>query len=247
MVRPQAIILGAQSILLGTADVVVVGGMESMSNAPYYAPRARQGLRLGDAQLIDGLIRDGLWDPYQNVHMGVCAELCAREHSISRAEQDAHAAESFARAAAASAAGAFDSEIVPVSLPQKGAKGAKEAQPVSTDEGAKKGGDLASLARLSPAFQKAAGTVTAGNSSSISDGAAALVLVSGARAAALGLRPIARLAAWGEAAQEPERFTTAPSLAIPVAIGRAGLQQVRSDVIRSDQIRSDVIRSSLRT
>ena len=215
----KAILLAAQAIQSG-ADVVVAGGMESMSNCPYYI-RARQGLRLGHSQALDGVIHDGLWDPYGNQHMGACAELCGREHSVSRAEQDAFAAESARRARAAVASGATSAEIVPVAVPAAKRGGAPVI--VSSDETVAKGGDLSVLAKLAAVFQRE-GTVTAGNSSGISDGAAALVLCSADAVRRLGLTPLARLRGWGEAAQTPERFTTTPALAIPKALAAAGVQ-----------------------
>src|SRR4051812_4949900 len=174
----KAVVFGANAIATGEHDVVVAGGMESMSQAPYLLPKARDGYRLGHAQVIDSLINDGLWDVYGNVHMGDCAELCAREKKISREEQDAFAAESYRRALDAQAQGRFAAEIVPVEIAQR--KGAPKM--VTTDEEPGRG-DLAKLAGLRPAFQKD-GTVTAGNASSINDGAAALVLTSEDAAAA---------------------------------------------------------------
>lgn len=216
----KAILLAAQAIQSG-ADVVVAGGMESMSSCPFYI-RARQGLRLGHSQAVDGVIHDGLWDPYGNQHMGACAELCSREHSVSRAEQDAFAAESARRARAAVASGATAAEVVPVSVPAAKRGGAPII--VTADETVAKGGDPAALAKLGTVFQKEGGTVTAGNSSGVSDGAAALVLCSADAIHRLGLTPLARLRGWGEAAQSPERFTTTPALAIPKALAAAGVQ-----------------------
>jgi len=239
----KAIVLAAQSILLGIADVVVAGGQESMSNAPYYLPRVRQGLRLGDGAVVDGLIKDGLWDPYGDAHMGTCAELCAREHGLSREDQDAHAAESFRRARAAAASGLAAREMVAVEVPAM-RKGAPAVRVAADESISKPGGDADALRRLPPAFQKAGGVVTAGNASGISDGAAALVLCSAAAVARLGLTPLARLRGWGEAAQAPARFTTAPSLAIPVALRAAGVVQAEIDLYEINEAFSVVVRAN---
>ncbi|KAH8935975.1 hypothetical protein BDL97_17G059700 [Sphagnum fallax] len=192
----KATMLGAQSIQLGLNDVVVVGGMESMSNAPYYLPKARQGYRLGNGEVVDGMMKDGLWDVYNDVGMGICAEICAGNHSISREAQDAYAIQSFERAIAAQNSGAFAWEIVPIEIP--GARG-KPLIMVEKDDGADKL-DAGKLRKLRPAF-KEGGSVTAGNSSGISDGAAALVLVSGATAKELGLHVIAKICGYADAAQ----------------------------------------------
>ncbi|KAH7315485.1 hypothetical protein KP509_21G051500 [Ceratopteris richardii] len=193
--------------------------MESMSNAPYYLPKARQGYRLGHGEVVDGMMKDGLWDVYNDCGMGVCAELCAEQHGFSREDQDNFAIQSYERAISAQESGAFKWEIVPVEVP--GAKG-KPPVIVEKDEGIDKL-DAAKLRKLRPAF-KEGGTVTAGNASSISDGAAALVLVSGAKALQLGLHVIGRLIGAGDAAQNPELFTTSPALAIPKALERAGIE-----------------------
>jgi acetyl-CoA C-acetyltransferase len=212
----KAVVFGANAVAVGDHDVVVAGGMESMSNAPYLLPKAREGYRLGHAQVLDSLIHDGLWDVYGNVHMGDCAELCAREKKISREEQDAFAAESYRRALAAQAEGHFKGEIVPVEIPQR--KGAPKL--VSDDEEPRRG-DVAKLASLRPAFQKD-GTITAGNASSINDGAAALVLCAEDVARARGLVPLARIVGSATFAQAPEWFTTAPAGAIERLLARIG-------------------------
>ncbi len=196
--------------------MVVAGGMESMSNAPYLLPKAREGYRLGHAQVIDSLIHDGLWDAYGNVHMGDCAELCAREKGITRADQDAFAVESYRRALRAQAAGKFKGEIVPVEISQR--KG--PAKIVAEDEEPGRG-DIEKLPGLRPAFQKD-GTVTAGNASSINDGAAALVLAAADVAAARGWKPVARIVGAAGHAQAPEWFTTAPAGAIERLLGKIG-------------------------
>ena len=204
----KAVVFGANAIATGEHDVVVAGGMESMSNAPYLLPKAREGYRLGHAQVIDSLIHDGLWDAYGNVHMGDCAELCAKEKGITRADQDAFAAESYKRALRAQAEGKFRAEIVPVEIAQKRGP----AKIVADDEEPGRG-DIEKLAGLRPAFQKE-GTVTAGNASSINDGAAALVLAAADVAAARGWKPVARIVGAAGHAQAPEWFTTAPAGAI---------------------------------
>jgi acetyl-CoA C-acetyltransferase len=214
----KAIALGAQSILLGDADVVVAGGMESMSSVPHYVESMRSGTKLGHGVLVDGLIRDGLWDPYHDYHMGSAAELCARAHGVSRERQDAHAAESYRRAQAAIAAGHFDREIVPVMVPRR--KG--EPLAVSIDEEPAKV-IYEKIPTLAPVFEEG-GTITAANASNVNDGAAALVLMSRRAAGDRVLEPLARVVAHAEAAQAPEWFTTSPALAIPKALAKAGLR-----------------------
>jgi acetyl-CoA C-acetyltransferase len=204
----KAVVFGANAIAAGEHDVVVAGGMESMSNAPYLLPKAREGYRLGNGQVIDSLIHDGLWDAYGNVHMGDCAELCAKEKGISRADQDAFAVESYKRALRAQAEGKFKAEIVPVEIAQK--KGPPKIVDLDEEPGR---GDIEKLPGLRPAFQKD-GTVTAGNASSINDGAAALVLAAADVAAARSWKPVARIVGSAGHAQAPEWFTTAPAGAI---------------------------------
>ncbi|KOM28022.1 hypothetical protein LR48_Vigan484s000300 [Vigna angularis] len=221
----KATMLAAQSIQLGTNDVVVAGGMESMSNVPKYLAEARKGSRLGHDSLVDGMLKDGLWDVYKDVGMGVCAELCADNHAFTRDDQDNYAIQSFERGIAAQDSGAFKWEIVPVEV--SGGRG-KPSTVVDRDEGIGKF-DAAKLRKLRPSFKETGGSVTAGNASSISDGAAALVLVSGEKALKLGLQVIAKITGFADAAQEPELFTTAPSLAIPKAISNAGLEASQID------------------
>jgi acetyl-CoA C-acetyltransferase len=220
----KSVMMATQAILAGDAEIAVAGGMESMSNVPYYLPGARGGLRFGNAQVIDGMQFDGLWDPYNDFAMGNAAELCARELKIDRAAQDAHAAESYRRAQAAQRAGAFKAEIVPVEVTQK-----KEFRLIDEDEGPSRGGDPHKLAALRPAFDKA-GTVTAGNSSTINDGAAALVLTTRAVAQSRGLPVLGRVRAQGMAAQAPEWFTTAPALAIDRTLAKAGWRRGEVDL-----------------
>lgn len=220
----KAIMIAAQSIRLGENDVVVAGGMESMSNAPKYLAQARTGSRLGHDTIIDGMLKDGLWDVYNDFGMGVCAEICAEQHKFSREEQDSYAIQSFQRAQEAQRNGGFSWELVPVEVP--GGKG-KPPVVIDKDEGPEKF-DPTKLRKLPPSFKKN-GSVTAGNASVISDGAAAVVLMSGEKARKLGLEVIARIIGSGDAAQAPELFTTAPSLAIPKALSKAGLQTSEID------------------
>ncbi|CAI7839048.1 unnamed protein product [Closterium sp. NIES-53] len=219
----KAISLAAQAIMLGLADVVVAGGMESMSNAPYYLNKARSGYRFGHGEMVDGVQRDGLSDAYSEDPMGCFAEQCAEEHGIGREQQDEHATATHERAAAAHADGAFDWEIVPVEV--KASKG-KQTILVERDEPCAKF-DANKLRLLRPCF-KENGTVTAGNASAISDGAAAVVLASRQAAKQHGLNVLAVLRGFGDAEQAPSRFTTAPALAVPVALKHAGVEQ--SDV-----------------
>ncbi|GAB2279807.1 hypothetical protein Dimus_014446 [Dionaea muscipula] len=221
----KATMIAAQSIELGYNDIVVVGGMESMSNAPKYVIKARTGSRFGHDTIIDGMLKDGLWDVYNDFGMGICAEICADQHRISREEQDSYAIRSFECGLAAQESGAFSWEIVPVKI--SGGKG-KLPIVIDKDEGLEKF-DPAKLKKLPPSFKKNGGSVTAGNASLISDGAAALVLVSGKKAIELGLQVIARIRGFADAAQAPELFTTAPSLAIPKALSNAGLKASEVD------------------
>jgi acetyl-CoA C-acetyltransferase len=219
----RAAMIAANDLRCGDVRLVAAGGMESMSQAPYLAAGVRDGLRLGHGKLIDSTIHDGLWDPYNDIHMGSCAELCAAEYKLSREEQDAFALESYRRARAAGEDGSFAAEIVGVPIPQKAQKAQKMGEPqiVERDDEPWKV-DLGRIASLRPAFQKD-GTVTAGNASKINDGAAALVLTTAAHAAAIGARPLARIVAHASLAQRPEWFTTAPVGAARAVLARAGL------------------------
>ncbi|CAL2249126.1 unnamed protein product [Prunus armeniaca] len=221
----KATMLAAQSIQLGINDVVVAGGMESMSNVPKYLAEARKGSRLGHDTLVDGMLKDGLWDVYNDYGMGVCAELCADQHAVTREDQDNFAVQSFERGIAAQGNDAFSWEIVPVEV--SGGRG-RPSTIVDKDEGLGKF-DAAKLRKLRPSFKESGGSVTAGNASSISDGAAALVLVSGEKVLKLGLQVIAKISGYADAAQAPELFTTAPALAIPKAISNAGLEASKID------------------
>lgn len=214
----KAIALAAQSIMLGDNDVVIAGGMENMSSVPHYLMGSRNGFRLGDAKLIDGMVHDGLTDVYGKTHMGNCAELCAKEKGISREDQDKFAIESYQRSAKAWDAGKFDNEIVPVSVPQR--KG--DPIIVSKDE-EYTNVKLDKIPSLAPVFQKD-GTVTAANASTLNDGASALVLMSKEKMEALGLKPLAKIVSFADAEQAPEWFTTAPSKALPKALAKAGLK-----------------------
>ena len=213
----QTLIHGAQAILVGDAEVVVAGGMESMSNAPFASHEMRQGSRMGHVQLKDLMIHDGLWDPYNDVHMGSCGEKCAADYGFSREAQDAFARESTLRAQRAQSEGLFKAEIAPVPVPQK--KG--EPLIVSEDEGPR-GAKPDKIATLKPAFKKD-GTITAANASSISDGAAALVLMSAERAKDEGRPVLARIVAWAGAARNPVEFTVAPADAMKLALAKAHL------------------------
>jgi acetyl-CoA C-acetyltransferase len=208
--------IGAQSILLGDNHVVVAGGMESMSNSPYYLDKARDGYRFGNGVLIDGMIKDGLWDVYNDYHMGNAAEKCAVDYHITREEQDAYTVESYKRSAKAVESGWFKTEIVPVEV-----KGRKETVIVSEDEEYKKV-DFSKIPTLKPVFIKE-GTVTAANASNINDGASAIVLMSGEKVKELGIKPLARILAYADNEQEPENFTTSPTGAIQKAAKKAGL------------------------
>lgn len=212
----KAIMLGAQSIMLGDNDVVVAGGMENMSSVPHYQTGSRLGKKYGHITMLDGLAFDGLTDVYNNYPMGNAAELCASECNISREDQDAYAIESYKRSAAAWEAGAFKSEVVPVEVPQR--RG--DALVVDTDEEFTNV-KMEKIPALRPAFIKE-GTVTAANASTMNDGAAAVVLVSKEKAEELGLKPLAKIVSFADAAHEPEWFTTAPSKAVPKALDKAG-------------------------
>ena len=212
----KAIMMAAQAIKAGDAEVIVAGGMENMSAVPHYLPSSRTGVKLGDIAMVDGLVKDGLTDVYNAQHMGLCAELCATEHNYSREAQDAFALESYRRSAAAWDAGKFDQEVVPVMIPQR--KGDpiafskdEEYTKVNTDK----------VPQLRPVFKKD-GTITAANASTLNDGAAALVIMSADKAAELGLQPLAKIIGYADAAQEPEWFTTAPAKALPKAMAKAG-------------------------
>ncbi|WP_421896754.1 acetyl-CoA C-acyltransferase [Marinoscillum sp.] len=213
----KSVMFGAQSIMLGINDVVVAGGMESMSNVPYYIPKARFGYKYGHGQMLDGLMHDGLWEAYHGFPMGSCADNTAREMNISREAQDEYTINSYKRAAAATEAGKFKDEIIPVEIPQR------KGDPIIMSEDEEyKNVSFDKIPGLRPVFNKD-GTVTAANASTINDGSSALVLVSKKKLDELGVKPLAKIIGFADAAQEPIWFTTAPSEAIPRAIKHAGL------------------------
>jgi acetyl-CoA C-acetyltransferase len=218
----KAIMYAAQAIMLGQAEVVLAGGMESMSNVPYYLDKARFGAKYGHGQMIDGLMKDGLWDPYHDFAMGVAADRTATHYGITREEQDAFAQQSYERSAAAAQAGKKKDEIVPVTITVRG----KETV-ISDDEEYTKA-DFTKFATLKPAFGKE-GSVTAANASTLNDGAAAVLLMSREKAEALGVKPLAIVRGFADAEQAPEWFTTTPSLAIPKALKNAGLEASEVD------------------
>jgi acetyl-CoA C-acetyltransferase len=218
----KSVMLGAQSIMLGHGDVIVAGGMESMSNIPFYLPKARNGYGYGHGQVIDGLMHDGLWETYYNFPMGNCADNTAKEMNISREAQDEYAISSYKKAAHSVENGYFKNEIVPVAIPQR------KGDPIMmTEDEEYKNVKFEKIPTLRPVFSKE-GTVTAANASTINDGASALVLMSKTKMNALGLKPIAKIRGFADAAQDPIWFTTAPSLAIPKAMKNAGIE--KSDV-----------------
>ena len=215
----KAVSLAAQAIQTGDAEVVVAGGMESMSNAPYVLQQARTGYRMGNGALVDVMVNDGLWDVYNNFHMGAAAEMVAEKYGVTRQEQDAFAAESHRRAAAATAAGRFREEILPVEIPA-----AKKGEPVrvfAADEAVRPETTIETLARLKPAF-KEGGTVTAGNAPGVNDGAAAMVVMSAERARALGMKPLATIRAQATSGREPAWFSVAPVDAVRKVAEKAG-------------------------
>jgi acetyl-CoA C-acetyltransferase len=221
----KAVMLGAQAIRAGDVELAVCGGMESMTNAPYLLPEARAGVRLGHGKLVDSMIQDGLWDVYNDFHMGNTAELVAKKHEITRAEQDEFAAASHRKAAAATAAGRFDAEKLALQIPQK--KGAALA--FTTDENVRGDTTAAGIAKLRPAFAEG-GTVTAANASSINDGAAALVVMSAERARALGVKPLARVTAYATSGCAPEWVMLAPEGSIRACAKKLGKQPADFDL-----------------
>lgn len=225
----KAIMFAAQAIMLGDKDVVVAGGMENMSQTPYYMPKARYGQKYGHGQLVDGLVMDGLTDVYNQSLMGVCADATAEKYGITREEQDAFAIQSYKRTAAATEAGKFEAEIVPVEVPQR--KG--DPLVITTDEEYKRV-KFDKIPALRAAFSKT-GTVTAANASTINDGASALILMSEEKMNALGLKPLAKVVSFADAAHEPEWFTTAPPVAAQKALDKAGLQIDNMDVFEVNE------------
>ncbi|MBB4805597.1 acetyl-CoA C-acetyltransferase [Chryseobacterium defluvii] len=213
----KAVMMAAQSIKAGDADVIVAGGMENMSMVPHYY-NARVATKLGDIKMQDGMVLDGLTDVYNKVHMGVCAEKCATDYGISREDQDNFAVESYKRSANAWSEGKFKDEVVPVEIPQR-----KGDPVIFAEDEEYKAVNFDRIATLPTVFKKEEGTVTAANASTLNDGASALILVSKEKMEELGLKPLARIVSYADAAQEPENFTTAPAKALPIALKKAGL------------------------
>lgn len=217
----KAIILGAQTIMTGNADIVVAGGAESMSNVPHYLPVMRTGAKYGDQTLVDGVLKDGLTDAYdKKEHMGLAGEKCAQDHEITREQQDEYAINSYQKAQKATADGLFKAEIIPVEI--SGGRG-KPNVVISVDDEVKNL-NVEKLKAMRPAFMPSGGTITAPNAAPINDGAAALVLMSEAKMKELGVKPLAKIIGWGDAAHAPNKFTTAPALAIPKALKHAGVE-----------------------
>ena len=230
----KAIMLGAQSIMIGHSDIVVAGGMESMSNIPYYLPKARWGHKFGGADVVDGLEKDGLRDAYGQMAMGVCADATAKKYKFSREDQDAFAIQSYKRSAAATESGMMKAEIVPVTIPQR------KGDPIVMKEDEEfKRVKFEKIPQLRAAFTKD-GTVTAANASTINDGAAAVVLMSGTKMKKLKLKPIARIVAFADAAREPEWFTIAPPLAAKKALKMAGLRKTQIDYFEVNEAFANV-------
>jgi acetyl-CoA C-acetyltransferase len=230
----QAVMFARREILVGDADVIVAGGMESMTNAPYILPSARSGYRMGNGQIIDSMIHDGLWDPYDNTHMGVCGDAVAAKYRFTREDQDAFAAESYRRALAAQKEGRFKHEIVPVSVPQK------RGEPLLVDADEEPGrGSIEKMPSLKPAFTKD-GTVTAANASSINDGAAALLVCSAETAKQRGYQVMARIVADSTAAVEPKWFTIAPVHALQKLYAKTGSKALDWDLYEINEAFSGV-------
>jgi acetyl-CoA C-acetyltransferase len=236
----QAVMFARREILIGDCDVIIAGGMESMTNAPYCLPHARGGYRMGNGQILDTMIHDGLWDPYNDMHMGNCGDMVAQKYAFSRADQDAFAAESYRRALAAQGSGKFKDEIVPVEVAQR--RG--EPRVVDQDEEPARG-DPSKFGTLRPAFGKD-GTVTAANASSLNDGAAALAVVSDSRASALGLRPLARILADATAAVEPRWFTIAPVEALARLYAKTGTRPRDWDLYEINEAFSGVTMAAVK-
>lgn len=225
----KSIMFGASNIMIGHGGLIVVGGMESMSNIPYYVPKARWGIKYGDSVLIDGLAKDGLTDAYDHQAMGTCADATAKKFSVSREAQDEYAIQSYKRSAAATESGFFKSEIVPVAVPQR------KGDPLMVDEDEEyKRVKFEKIPSLRPVFSKD-GTVTAANASTINDGASALVLASKEKVEELGLKPMAKILAFADAAHEPNWFTTAPTKAAPIALQRAGMDAKDIDFVEVNE------------
>ncbi|KAF2155796.1 acetyl-CoA acetyltransferase IB [Myriangium duriaei CBS 260.36] len=238
----KALIFGAQTIITGNADVVVAAGAESMSNTPHYLPNMRTGAKFGDQSLVDGVLKDGLTDAYKKEHMGLQGEECASEYSFNREEQDEYCIRSYKKALAAQEAGWFGAEIAPIEV--SGGRG-KPSITVDKDDEPKNFNESRTKT-LRPAFKPNGGTVTAANASPLSDGAAALVLVSEAKLKELGLKPIGKILGWGDAEKTPSKFTTAPALAIPKALKHAGVDQDAVDAYEINEAFSVVALSNMK-
>lgn len=236
----KSIALAAQSIMLGDNDIAIGGGFESMTNAPYYIPNGRSGYRYGNGEIIDAIVRDGLQDPYKKYMMGNVAEICASKYGFTREDQDAYAIQSYKRAAEAYANKYFDNEICSVEIPQR------SGDPIIVKEDDEyKNIKFDKVATVKPAFDKN-GTVTAVNASKINDGAAAMVLMSKKKMEALGLKPIAKLLSYADAEQDPEWFTTTPSVAIPLAVKKAGLEMNQIDFFEVNEAFSVVALANMK-
>jgi len=239
----KAIVLGAQTIITGNADIIVAGGAESMSNCPHYLTTMRTGAKFGNQTLIDGVLRDGLSDAYgKKEHMGLQGEECARDHDFNREQQDDFAIQSYQRAQAAQKEGLFDFEIAPIEVP--GARGKPGVTVDKDDE--PKNLHIERLRSIKPAFIPDNGTVTAPNASPLSDGGAAVVLVSEAKLKELNIKPLAKILGWGDAAQQPNKFTTAPALAIPKALKHAGIKQDDVDAFEINEAFSVVALANMK-
>lgn len=224
----KAIHMAVHAIASGESDIVVAGGMENMSKAPHYLD-GRQAVKLGNIQAVDGMVHDGLTDAYNQQHMGVCAELCAKEHGFSREDQDAFAIESYRRSAEAWAGGAFSSEIAAVAVPQR------KGDPVMvTEDEEYRNVKIEKIPQLRPVFDRE-GSVTAANASTLNDGASALVLMAEETAQARGIQPLARILSNADAAHDPDRFTTAPAKALPIALDRAGKTMEEMDLVELNE------------
>mmetsp|Transcript_22024 Transcript_22024/g.61294 ORF Transcript_22024/g.61294 Transcript_22024/m.61294 type:complete len:334 (+) Transcript_22024:73-1074(+) len=214
----KSVMMASQALQCGQNGAMLAGGFESMSNIPHYLKASRTGTKLGNTTLIDGVVHDGLWDIYNDQHMGMCGEQCAKEYGISRDDQDAYAMESYRRAQAALAEGVFG-EVISVEIPQR------RGDPVVVIEDEEPGSvEIDKIASLKPAFDRTGGTITAANASSLNDGACAMVLMTETEALDRGIKPLAKIRGFGDAAQAPVDFTTTPSLAVPVALRNAGVE-----------------------
>lgn len=239
----KSIVLGAQTIITGNADIVVAGGAESMSNVPHYLPNLRTGAKFGNQSLVDGVLKDGLTDAYgKKEHMGLQGEECAQDYGFSREQQDDYAIKSYEKAQAAQKEGLFDFEIAPIQLP--GARGKPGVTVDKDDE--PKNLNAEKLRSIKPAFIPNGGTVTAPNASPLNDGAAAVVLVSEAKLKELNIKPLAKILGWGDAAHQPSKFTTAPALAIPKALKHAGINQDQVDAFEINEAFSVVALANMK-